>query len=57
MSVNDQLRPELLYQLAPERVARTRVRDFQRWLATERRLDLPSYADLHAWSVSHLDIF
>jgi acetoacetyl-CoA synthetase len=54
--VNDQL-PELLYHLPPEQVEGTRVRDFQRWLVTERKLDLASYADLHAWSVSHLDSF
>jgi acetoacetyl-CoA synthetase len=46
--------PELLYHLAPEQAERARVRDFQRWLATHRGLDLPSYADLYAWSVSDL---
>ncbi|GAA1802404.1 acetoacetate--CoA ligase [Luedemannella flava] len=49
--------PELLYQLAPERVERARVRDFQRWLATERQREFPTYAELHAWSVSDLEGF
>ena len=41
--------PELLYHLAPEQAQRARVRDFQRWLATTRHLDLQTYADLYAW--------
>ncbi len=49
--------PELLYNLAPERVERARVRDFQRWLATNKHLEFASYADLHAWSVSDLESF
>ncbi len=55
--MTDRHLPELLYHLAPEQAERARVRDFQRWLATERQLDLPSYADLHAWSVSDLEGF
>ncbi len=53
----DQQLPELLYRLAPEEAQRARVGDFQRWLATERDLNLPSYVELHAWSVSELESF
>jgi acetoacetyl-CoA synthetase len=49
--------PELLYHLADEPAGRARVRDFQRWLATEQNLTLASYADLYAWSVSELESF
>jgi acetoacetyl-CoA synthetase len=55
--VTDHPLPELLYHLAPEQAQRARVKDFQRWLATERQLDLTSYADLHAWSVTELESF
>jgi acetoacetyl-CoA synthetase len=55
--MTDRSLPELLYHLAPERAQRARVKDFQRWLASERHLDLPSYADLHAWSVAELEGF
>lgn len=48
----DQQAPELLYHLAPERAEHARVKDFQRWLDTERGLDLGTYRDLHTWSVS-----
>jgi acetoacetyl-CoA synthetase len=49
--------PELLYHLAPEQAERATVKDFQRWLATHWQLDLPSYHDLHRWSVTELERF
>jgi acetoacetyl-CoA synthetase len=55
--VTDQPLPELLYRLAPEQVEHARIREFQRWLAIQRNLELPSYAELHAWSVSDLEGF
>lgn len=53
----DQPLPQVLYRLAAEQAERARVKDFQHWLATQRHLDLASYADLHAWSVSELESF
>jgi len=49
--------PELLYRLRADQAARARVKDFQRWLATEHGQDLASYQELHAWSVRELDSF
>jgi acetoacetyl-CoA synthetase len=49
--------PELLYRLDPDQVERSRVREFQRWLASEHNLHLPSYVELHAWSVAQLERF
>jgi acetoacetyl-CoA synthetase len=49
--------PDLLYRLDPEQVERSRVREFQRWLASEHNLHLPSYVELHAWSVGQLERF
>ncbi len=48
---------ELLYGPDPEAVRRARVRDFQRWLATERGVDCPTWNDLQAWSVRELEQF
>ncbi|HEX3897740.1 MAG TPA: acetoacetate--CoA ligase [Mycobacteriales bacterium] len=48
---------ELLWTPGAERVAASRLADFQRWLRAERGLDFASYADLHKWSVGHLADF
>jgi acetoacetyl-CoA synthetase len=53
----EQQLPELLYHLAPDQAQRARVKDFQRWLTTERDLNFTSYEELHAWSVSELEEF
>jgi acetoacetyl-CoA synthetase len=49
--------PELLYGPDPDQAERARVRDFLRWLATERGVDLRSWDDLQAWSVQELESF
>jgi acetoacetyl-CoA synthetase len=45
---------ELLWTPSVERVAGSRLADFQRWLRAERGLDFASYAELHTWSVEDL---
>jgi acetoacetyl-CoA synthetase len=49
--------PELLYGPDPEQARRARVRDFLRWLATERGVELASWDELQAWSVRELESF
>ena len=52
-----QASPELLYNPDPEQARRARVREFMRWLAAERGVDLASWNDLQAWSVRELESF
>ncbi|MGN6472646.1 MAG: acetoacetate--CoA ligase [Mycobacteriales bacterium] len=48
---------DLLWTPSGERVAGSRLADFQRWLEAERGVTFDSYRDLHLWSVEHLDQF
>jgi len=48
---------ELLWTPDPQRVATTRLVEYQRWLARERGLAFDDFAALHRWSVSELDAF
>ncbi|HWB67477.1 MAG TPA: acetoacetate--CoA ligase [Mycobacteriales bacterium] len=48
---------ELLWTPSAERISSSRLADFQRWLASERGLELSSYAELHQWSVDNLSDF
>ncbi|HWC34959.1 MAG TPA: acetoacetate--CoA ligase [Mycobacteriales bacterium] len=48
---------DLLWTPGPERVASSRLADFQRWLEAEREVSLASYEQLHRWSVEHLEDF
>lgn len=48
---------DLLWTPDPQRVAGSRLADFQRWLERERGLATGSYAELHRWSVDHLEQF
>lgn len=48
---------ELLWTPDPQRVANTRLVEYQRWLARERGLAFDDFAALHRWSVSELDAF
>lgn len=48
---------ELLWRPDPQRVANTRLVEYQRWLERERGLVFADYAALHRWSVTDLDAF
>ncbi|HVV77890.1 MAG TPA: acetoacetate--CoA ligase [Mycobacteriales bacterium] len=48
---------DLLWTPSAERVAGSRLADFQRWLGAERGLTFDSYDELHHWSVEHLEDF
>ncbi|HVT20981.1 MAG TPA: acetoacetate--CoA ligase [Mycobacteriales bacterium] len=48
---------DLLWTPSPQRVAASRLSDFQRWLEAERGLTFGSYAQLQRWSVEQLDAF
>ncbi len=42
----------VLWQPDLQRIARSRLAAFQRWLARERGLAFDDYAALHAWSIA-----
>lgn len=46
-----------LWQPSPQRVEDSQLRAFMAWLADTHGVQTRDYADLHAWSVSHLDEF
>jgi acetoacetyl-CoA synthetase len=48
---------DLLWTPSRERIAGSRLADFQRWLEAERGVVFDSYRDLHLWSIEHLDQF
>ncbi|HVS67971.1 MAG TPA: acetoacetate--CoA ligase [Mycobacteriales bacterium] len=48
---------DLLWVPSPERIERSRLADFQRWLAAEFGVTFASYAELQRWSVEHLEEF
>ncbi len=47
----------LLWQPDIDRIAATRMADWQRWLARERGLVFDDYAELHAWSIDERAAF
>lgn len=47
----------LLWQPSPERIARTRLAAWQRWLAREHEVAFDSYEELHQWSISERETF
>jgi acetoacetyl-CoA synthetase len=49
--------PVLLWEPSPERVERSTLTRFERWLADERGLSFGSYADLWRWSVDSVEDF
>jgi acetoacetyl-CoA synthetase len=49
--------PEKLWEPLAERVERSRLREFMRWLAAERGLDFATYDELWQWSVDDLEAF
>jgi acetoacetyl-CoA synthetase len=48
---------ELLWEPSAELVERSRLREFMRWLETERGLAFDGYHELWQWSVDDLDAF
>lgn len=48
---------ELLWTPDPQRVANTRLVEYQRWLERERGFVFADYAALHRWSVTDIDAF
>jgi acetoacetyl-CoA synthetase len=48
---------ELLWTPGPQRIANTRLVEYQHWLERERGLAFADYAALHRWSVTDLDAF
>ncbi|WP_037140378.1 acetoacetate--CoA ligase [Rhodococcoides fascians] len=49
--------PETLWAPSPERVAASRMADFQRWIRDNRQVSTSSYRDLWTWSVTDPDAF
>jgi acetoacetyl-CoA synthetase len=49
--------PELLWTPSPERIERSKLRAYERWLARSRGLRFESYDELWRWSVDDLDAF
>jgi acetoacetyl-CoA synthetase len=49
--------PELLWTPSPERIERSNLRAFERWLERSRGLRFESYHELWQWSVDDLDAF
>ncbi|MGH2973940.1 MAG: acetoacetate--CoA ligase [Solirubrobacterales bacterium] len=49
--------PEKLWEPSAELVERSRLREYMRWLATERGLRFETYDDLWRWSVEDLESF
>ncbi|WEV78733.1 acetoacetate--CoA ligase [Janibacter cremeus] len=47
----------LLWRPSPERIADSQIRRYQAWLAQTAGVETGDYADLHAWSVAHVDEF
>ncbi|HVW81756.1 MAG TPA: acetoacetate--CoA ligase [Mycobacteriales bacterium] len=48
---------DLLWTPSAERIAASRLADFQRWLEAERGLTFASYGEVHQWSVDRPDEF
>jgi acetoacetyl-CoA synthetase len=48
---------DLLWTPSAERVDGSRLADFTRWLSDHHGVTASSYAELHRWSVEHLDEF
>jgi len=48
---------DLLWTPTPERVAKSHLTAFMRWLAKERGLKFAGYAELWQWSVDDLEAF
>ena len=48
---------DLLWTPSPERVAKSHLTAFMRWLAKERGLKFAGYAELWQWSVDDLEAF
>jgi acetoacetyl-CoA synthetase len=48
---------DLLWTPSAERIASSRLSDFQRWLRAERSIDFSSYAELQRWSTGNLADF
>jgi acetoacetyl-CoA synthetase len=49
--------PEILWKPSAERIERSQLTRYQRWLADERGLRFGSYDDLWRWSVDDLEAF
>jgi acetoacetyl-CoA synthetase len=49
--------PEKLWEPSVELVERSRLREYMRWLESERGLNLGTYEELWRWSVSDLEAF
>ena len=47
----------VLWQASPAEATQTRLAHYQRWLASERGVDRPDYADLWSWSVADIEGF
>lgn len=48
---------KILWQPSEEQIARSNLTAFRRFLRDRHDVDLPVYADLHAWSVDHITEF
>jgi acetoacetyl-CoA synthetase len=48
---------DLLFEPTPARIERAHMTEFMGWLRERDIVDVTTYADLHAWSVRHLDAF
>ncbi|MET7773680.1 acetoacetate--CoA ligase [Nocardia sp. NPDC005366] len=48
---------ELLHEPHPNNVATAKVQDYLHWLRAEKRLDLTTWDELAAWSVTELEAF
>ncbi|HVU03382.1 MAG TPA: acetoacetate--CoA ligase [Polyangiaceae bacterium] len=46
-----------LFTPSPEAAERSRMRKFARWVEERHGLSLPTYVDLHRWSVTELETF
>jgi acetoacetyl-CoA synthetase len=49
--------PELLFTPSPERIERATLTRYTRYVEQTRGVELPSYADLHRWSIEELEDF
>ena len=48
---------DVLWTPSPERIAASKIREFQEWLAETRSVPVGDFASLHAWSVENLNDF
>ena len=48
---------DVLWTPSPERIAASKMREFQEWLAETRGVPVGDFASLHAWSVENLGDF